>query len=228
MKKFLTLVSVSITTLILVGCATPKYNYVASPQHISKPPIGEISTAYVGDKMLEQGIFTEREALSLPETTKKSGYTLSAGSYLKTGEDKNGSYFLAINQIPNGGMVTKTFIMDPFQAIMLTSENELCVITVLGVKSCTTEHKATLTKVGVASDNSFQQTLIYSGKIGNKINVGYREYSSNLARPAFNNDVEYDLSESKQVGYKGALLEIIEATNQNIKYKVLRNFNKVE
>ncbi|MCD0195610.1 hypothetical protein K1T77_12420 [Acinetobacter baumannii] len=47
-------------------------------------------------------------------------------------------------------------------------------------------------------------------------------------RPAFNNDVEYDLSQSKEIGYKGALLEIIEATNQDIKYKVIRNFNKVD
>ena len=27
--------------------------------------------------------------------------------------------------------------------------------------------------------------------IGDKINVGYREFSNNTARPAFNNDVEY-------------------------------------
>jgi hypothetical protein len=82
--------------------------------------------------------------------------------------------------------------------------------------------------VGVASDNAFQQTLIYSGKIGNKVNIGYREFSRNMARPAFNNDVEYDLSESNQIGYKGALLEIIDANNQNITFKVLRNFNKVQ
>ncbi|ELT4634368.1 hypothetical protein R8Y01_003702, partial [Acinetobacter baumannii] len=81
---------------------------------------------------------------------------------------------------------------------------------------------------GSINEDSFQQTLIYSGKVGNKINIGYREFSSNIARPAFNNDVEYDLSQSKEIGYKGALLEIIEATNQDIKYKVIRNFNKVD
>ena len=64
--------------------------------------------------------------------------------------------------------------------------------------------------------------------MGNKINIGYREFSSNSARPAFNNDVEYDLNESKQIGYKGALLEVIKATNQDITYKVLKNFNKID
>jgi len=81
-------------------------------------------------------------------------------------------------------------------------------------------------KYPVASPDSFQQTLIYSGKVGNKINIGYREFSGSLARPAFNNEVEYDLSESKVIGYKAARIEVIEATNQSIKYKVIQNFNR--
>jgi len=68
--------------------------------------------------------------------------------------------------------------------------------------------------------------LIYSGKVGNKINVAYREFSNNLARPAFNNTVQYDLDESNIIGYKGARIEVIEATNEYIKFKVLLNFNK--
>ncbi len=70
------------------------------------------------------------------------------------------------------------------------------------------------------------QSLIYSGKVGNKIKLGYREFSNNLARPAFSNDVEYDLTESTIVGYKGARIEVIEATNQYIKYQVLQSFNQ--
>ncbi len=42
-----------------------------------------------------------------------------------------------------------------------------------------------------------------------------------MARPAFNNNVEYDLSESPIIGYKGAKLEVIEANNQFIKYRVI-------
>jgi hypothetical protein len=83
-------------------------------------------------------------------------------------------------------------------------------------------------KKTTVSDNqtdSFQQTLIYSGKVGNKINIAYREFSNNIARPAFNNNVEYDLSESKTIAYKGSQLEILEATNQSIKFKVIKNFN---
>ena len=57
------------------------------------------------------------------------------------------------------------------------------------------------------------------------LTLGYREFSNDKARPAFNNDVEYDLNSSKIIGYKGARIEVIEADNQNITYKVLSNFN---
>lgn len=73
-------------------------------------------------------------------------------------------------------------------------------------------------KKSILTHDPFQQTLIYSGKVGNKINIGYREFSNGLARSAFNNNVEYDLFESAIIGYKGAQLEILEATNQYIKY----------
>ena len=40
--------------------------------------------------------------------------------------------------------------------------------------------------------------------------------------------VEYDLKDSTTIGYKGALIEVLEATNQSIRYRVIRNFNAVE
>ena len=49
--------------------------------------------------------------------------------------------------------------------------------------------------------------------------------SANMARPAFSNAVEYDLSASTLIGYQDAQLEIVEATNTSITYRVLRNFN---
>lgn len=224
MKKILAL----FTVFGLTGCVAPKYNYQATPQNISKPPINSTNTVFVGDKMLEQGVFIEKESLHVPQAVKFGGYTVGEGYYLKTGESDKGSFFQPINMIPNGGNLQKNIIVDPFKSVMLDVKNKVCVVTALNAKTCTTEHDAKIAKIGIASDNSFQQTLIYSGKVGNKINVGYREFSSNIARPAFNNDVEYDLSESKQIGYKGALLEIIDANNQSITYKVLRNFNKTD
>lgn len=208
----------------LVGCTAPKYNYQAVSQNISKPPINSVNEAYVGDKMLTQGVFTEREAYFIPEAKKKFLFTMPKGFYLKTGEDGKGNYYQAVNNIPDGAIIPGGGI----QSILVTPQNDLCFIDIYFNKVCHFKDIGEKRKISVANDNSFQQTLIYSGKVGNKINIGYREFSSSMARPAFNNDVEYDLNESKTIGYKGALLEVIDANNQSIKYKVLKNFNKVD
>ena len=63
--------------------------------------------------------------------------------------------------------------------------------------------------------------------MGSRLRIGYREFSGDLARPAFNNDVEYDLTESSVIGYKGARIEVIEATNEHIRYRVIRTFNSI-
>lgn len=210
--------------ILLTGCATPSFNYQAVPQQLSKPPIGSFNTAYVGDKMLVQGIYTERDALFVSEQkTAMGGVVVAKGYYLKTGQDQKGSYYIANTSIPGSGYVNQ-----PNIGLIKDGEGRICILTGFMTKSCALEIKGQEEKISVASDNSFQQTLIYSGKVGSKINIGYREFSSNTARPAFNNDVEYDLSESKQIGYKGALLEIIDANNQSITYKVLKNFNRVD
>jgi len=61
--------------------------------------------------------------------------------------------------------------------------------------------------------------------VGNKLKISYREFNNNMARAAFNTDVEYDLSESAIIGYAGARIEVIDATNTDIKYKIIKNFN---
>lgn len=207
----------------LIGCATPVYNAVPSLKNISKPPINSVNTVSVGDQMLVQGILRENDVLSLNNTTKIGLYTIPSGQYNLSGESEAGKFFNPVST--SGAMVSKSFMADPFKVIMTTVDGRLCIISVFNAKACNKDSPYEVKKVAIASENSFQQTLIYSGKVGNKVNIGYREFSSSMARPAFNNDVEYDLNESKQIGYKGALLEIIDANNQSITYKVLRNFN---
>ncbi|MCP6612672.1 hypothetical protein NL511_30920, partial [Klebsiella pneumoniae] len=78
---------------------------------------------------------------------------------------------------------------------------------------CDTGKPFTKVKFQTEQQSSFQQTLIYNGKVGNKINIGYREFQGGMARAAFSNEVEYDLSESKTIRYKGAVLDIMDANN---------------
>lgn len=213
---------------MLAGCATPSYDYMPSIQDISRPPLGSTNTVGVGEQMLVQGRFVEREALQLDQEVRvgvMGTYTFTPGHFVRVGGSGDALFFNQSSQ-PGSGAVQQGVLADPFQVIEFNPvTRQLCGVTILNLKACTSAPAARVVTVSSLGDNSFQQTLIYSGRVGNKVNVGYREFSSNVARPAFNNDVEYDLDESRTIGYRGAELEIVEATNRSITYRVIRNFN---
>jgi hypothetical protein len=225
------LLLVSLCAVLLSSCATPRYNYQPVVQETSQPPIGSVNTANVGDEMLSQGSYSEQDAIRLSKSIRfgmLGEYTLTPGYYVKTGEDAQSSYYQPA-QGTDGGHVQKLAIADPWESIQLTKDGtKISVVTVFHMKVSEPADGVTKTAYHIFSPDSFQQTLIYSGEVGDKIKIGYREFSNDAARPAFNNDVDYDLSQSKIIGYKGARLEILEATNDHIKYKVISNFNSAQ
>ena len=71
---------------------------------------------------------------------------------------------------------------------------------------------------------NYVQELIYNGRVDNNLRFTYREFSGDMIRPAFNQTVQYDFNDSKFISFKGLTLEIIEANNQLIRYKLISNF----
>lgn len=69
--------------------------------------------------------------------------------------------------------------------------------------------------------NSFKAELIYTGKMGNVITVSYREYVDNMARPAFFQDLRYDLTEGNDITFKSLKIKVLEATNSKINFQVI-------
>lgn len=226
MKNIVVIVGLSV---FLFGCATPKEMYVPKVQNLSEPPVGTVANANIGDKLLTQGTLVERMAICFPGDQKfYMGSTITKGCFAKSSDDVGFEFYTTSTENGSGRAYDLLGVPLPYGLAVRKSDNAVCPVGVTGNAS-TMGCKVGLNfeKKNWASSNtdSFQQTLIYNGKVGNKINIAYREFSSNLARPAFNNDVEYDLSQSKQIGYKGALLEVIDANNQSITYKVIKNFN---
>lgn len=68
---------------------------------------------------------------------------------------------------------------------------------------------------------SFRRELVYSGVSQNTLTLMYREFKDNMARPAFTQELKYDISQNRVIGYKGARFEVVEAGNTMITYKVL-------
>lgn len=72
--------------------------------------------------------------------------------------------------------------------------------------------------IDIIQIGSFKQELIYNGKSKDTLRVSYREYVDDLARPSYFQDLTYDLSESKEIAFRDIKMEVLEATNTNIKF----------
>lgn len=67
---------------------------------------------------------------------------------------------------------------------------------------------------------SYKQELIYNGKSKDTIKISYREYRNDMARPAFFQDLTYDLLESREIAFRDLRIVVIEATNSAITFSV--------
>jgi len=78
------------------------------------------------------------------------------------------------------------------------------------------------------NETSFKYLALYQGKIGNKIKISYREFINDMARPAFTQDIEYELNDHEPtvIGFKGLRIKILKATNLNITYSVIKDYEQ--
>ncbi|MEW5801088.1 MAG: hypothetical protein AB1847_03180 [bacterium] len=70
-------------------------------------------------------------------------------------------------------------------------------------------------------EGSFKAELIYTGKMDNIIRISYREYIDNMARPAFSQELRYDLSEGNEISFQSLRMKVLEATNTKITIQVI-------
>ncbi|MGZ4857393.1 MAG: hypothetical protein ACXVZU_03395 [Methanobacteriaceae archaeon] len=69
--------------------------------------------------------------------------------------------------------------------------------------------------------NRLRVDLIYTGKSKNTIKLLHREYYTDKIRDAFTHELSYDLDESNVIRYKNIRVQVVDSTNENIKYKVI-------
>lgn len=76
------------------------------------------------------------------------------------------------------------------------------------------------TKTEIARE-FLRRELVYAGISGSSVQVTYKEFVNDIARPAFTQELKYDLSQSKVIGFQGARFEVISASNTDITFKVI-------
>ena len=127
--------------------------------------------------------------------------------------------------------------LPPFPAIFVPNDKnvsiEFCLpsVTVDHYAQCdvnpsiSAEKVLKLTSINELSKESSKRELLYLGGDANSIQLGYKEFKNDFARATFNQDLKYDISSDKVVGFKGSRFEIQKATNVGLRVKVIKHLN---
>tara|TARA_B100000886_G_scaffold336501_1_gene295420 strand:- start:1318 stop:2061 length:744 start_codon:yes stop_codon:yes gene_type:complete len=79
------------------------------------------------------------------------------------------------------------------------------------------------TEVNLSSP-TFVQEFIYNGRVDSALKFVYREFSGDYLKPAFTQEVQYDLDQSDILGFKNLRIKVIAASNTEIRYVLESNF----
>jgi len=206
----------------------PLYNQITD----NVPQIGVKNEVYLGDRMLIQRTGEYRECI-----VPKSNYeqTMIGGwkFYVKANapickKDADAKYHkpnydahIAGNGNPTPGEIVfkknKKGKMDLCWTI--NGWTQKCI---KNLEEDAVENKV----VFIYQPNTFQQSIEYAGRNDNNLKFTYSEFTDGFARQAYTREFQIDFSKGDVTAYKGAIIKIHDATNINIVYEVIRNFQE--
>lgn len=197
----------AVCTVMLAACTIPIRSIDKTTKKSDSPAIGEVKTAELGSKLLvQQDIEIMRGRKIAPVARGSMGLFPAdfSGMYVRA---NNGEHYCGTvvfrDPLNNGKQNFICFTDQEFREKNLPYEE---------------------TEDIVQRPTNFQRVLEYSGKSGNAISVFYKEFNETFIRPAFTQEFKFDLGESNIIGIKGARIEVVQATNTGITYKILGHF----
>lgn len=214
---------------LTIGSALVQEATAAESTPVVTPRLNTESTAKVGDEILHQGIYYERDVIHLSEDVvigENKAYTLTPGYYLRTGgSDEWGTYVVAKG--PGAGKIIKApDVVTLQEAFQVSGDgNTVAVITNYYQAVHGKAKGITRSTEPAVSTESIQKAIVYGGKKGSEIKLGYRDIWMSIQRPSEIQFVEHDISKSKIVEFKGARIEVVRANGDSIRYRVLKSFD---
>jgi len=204
------------------------------------PPLNEVTVAEIGDSIVSSGSLYTRPAIRLAETVSHSGTSkgpftivLPAGLYIASGRSSfpvpgifyqfpspvsfrwhGGAFMKAGSAVVRGGVFVPDHEGGTPQIYWHATDTGIPLTDPEPrIRFERTEHQE-------FQSDSFQRELVYNGRSGDTIKLIYREFVENRIRPAFTQEVTYDLGQGDVIGFKGARFEVHSADNVEIRYTV--------
>jgi hypothetical protein len=223
-------VAIGFLPILLAGCVSVQ---PLPPQStvLNFPPLNTITEKELGDTLIDRGILKTYDCIITAEPIVVGlGFgTIKAepGIFLAKGRTRSAVIYTGQQPIFYGGVLMSGYgtggIMIPDNPITKPS---IFVAINNEVRSGAIPPNVILEKSTSQQllPGSFRQELIYNGRSGSSVKFLYREIKNSYLASPFTQEVTYDMADGNTIGFKGSRLKIIEATNINIKYEMLKTF----
>ena len=235
------LITLSLMVFSINAQEVPLYEQITS----NVPELNEKTEVYLGDRMLIQREGEYRECI-VPKTTYEKR-ALAADWIIKAKQplckrDADDEFYhppsYSLVVACNGGDVSgagcNTFVR-------LLNKNDKYELTIcqgkmmgkggncykkLRQKNLTDKDIEINDRYFIYTENTFQQSIEYAGRDEDNLKFTYSEFTDGFARQAFTREFQVDYAKGDVAAYKGAIIKIHDATNVNIVYEVIRNFQQ--
>lgn len=225
-----------LTVVFMVGCSSLPEIKSYSPQvkteqeKIQNYEIGEPRKVYVGDNIIEKGnleysVSAEGKYRALLSRT-FGPFSITEGKLYEAMyvDQKDGSLYVKTDStfVPGGLKVNENGELQDSHVFYhnFGGWQGHPTNTVGTVGEQIFERVATSR---IYSPESFKVEIIYLGLSGTDLKASYREYKNDIARPAFYQDLSYNLKDNSIIRYKNFRINILRATNEELECVVLED-----
>lgn len=197
--------------LPLVGCGSVPVHLPARTQvKQDLPPVGQVSTVELGEKMMIQNDYQVALGVMLPVTrvTGSLGEPWDMAGFYEESTDHHYCGISTSRLIGSDGRKFRIcYTEDQFRGHI---------------------PNFTKTELIVPQPQTIRRVLEYTGRVDNRLTFSYREFTETkdgvFIRPAYTQDFNFDLAQGNSIGVKGARIKVVEATNTGITYEVVAHF----
>ena len=217
--------------LIISGCTyrTTINQGILSNQTIFTPSLNEISQVSLGERMMYKANGWYIDCIS-PKITKSEKFNLGVlkveiiATQELCGDREGTNKFYAPYKILLGSSIVydNEFIVEVRKA---DGTIDLCW-NGFSIYCVNYKNNEIMRETRFKSEmGTIQQSMEYMGRNGDILKFLYTEFYNGLARPAFNREFVVDLNLSNTLNFSGAEVEIINASNTILEYKITKYFD---
>ena len=245
MKRTIGSLIIIVSIMLLSGCTakTPYYPPIKYTEKVTVPALNTLSKVEIGENLYEK----------LGNVMYKIKVNSNDLKNIHTNDNNETSFHSILNAIANGPNYNEQTkqkenevfeygslrnwdnkdtlcLTDRYCLIDLNNTNKLTHISKFPNKDFLKLNNPIdyikIPQLDTFTNSSYKNIVLYQGKIGNILKISFREFYNDLARPAFTQNIEYELDEKGEViiGFKGLRIKVLEATNLNITYKVIKDY----